>query len=86
MDRPPARVTLTFTEEVTAVMTSIAILKPDSTVVLQLAPHATKDAHVIEAAIPRPLTQGKYIVKWNTTADDNYKAHGAFAFTILPHK
>lgn len=78
----PMKVTLTFTGKVDAKLSSIAILKPDSTEMAKLQVRATDDAKTIEAAIPRQLPPGRYVVRWRTASADGHPVRNAYAFSI----
>jgi methionine-rich copper-binding protein CopC len=82
----PAKVTLTFTEEVNVAVSAISILKADSSEVAKLVVKATKDDETIEAVVPKLLPPGGYIIRWRTASDDGHAVRGAFAFTVLPPK
>ncbi len=86
LEKAPAVVTLTFTERVTVGLSSISILKSDSSEVAKLVVTATKDPATIEAKIPQVLAAGKYIVRWRTAAADGHVARSAYAFTVNPPK
>lgn len=79
----PAKVTLTFSEGITVAVSTISILKADSSVVEKLAVKGTSDPAVVEGAVAKPLAPGKYIVRWRTaSSDDGHVTRGVFAFTV----
>ncbi len=79
---PPQEVTLTFSGKVTAKLTTIAILRPDSTEVLKLVVEKTADAKVVRAPMTRPLPPGRYVVRWKTAASDGHVVRGAYGFAV----
>lgn len=78
----PAKVSLTFSEEVNSAVSAIAILKADSTELAKLVVKPTKHAETIEAAIPMRLAPGRYLVRWRTSSDDGHAVRGTYAFTV----
>ena len=78
----PAKVSLTFTEGVVLAQSGISILKSDSSLVEKLDVKGTKDPATFEAAVTKPLSPGRYIVKWKTGSDDGHVVRGAYAFTV----
>lgn len=82
----PSSVTLTFTDGVNAAVSSVAILKPDSSEVAKLVVKATKDPATITAALEKPLANGGYIVRYRTASNDGHAVRGAFAFTVSAAK
>ncbi|MEP6590894.1 MAG: copper resistance CopC family protein [Gemmatimonadota bacterium] len=79
----PAKVTLTFSEEVNAAVSAIAILRADSTELTKLVVKPSTNAATIEAAVPTKLPAGNYIVRWRTASDDGHAVRGTYAFTVL---
>ena len=80
----PAMVSLTFTEKVNAALSSISILKADSSEVEKLAVKATTDPARIEGAVKTRLAAGRYIVRWKTVSADGHAVRNVFAFTVKP--
>ncbi|MES2123628.1 MAG: copper resistance CopC family protein [Gemmatimonadota bacterium] len=80
----PAKVSLTFSEEVNSAVSAISILKSDSTELSKLVVKPTKNAATIEAAIPVRLAPGSYLVRWRTASDDGHAVRGTYAFTVAP--
>lgn len=80
----PTSVSLTFTEKVTAALSSISILKADSTEVEKLVVKPTTDPARIEGAVKTKLTPARYIVRWKTVSADGHVVRNGFAFTVKP--
>ena len=78
----PTMVTLTFTENVNAAVSSIAILKADTTEVAKLVVAATPDSATIEGAVVTPLKAGKYLIRYRTASADGHSVRGTFGFTV----
>lgn len=78
----PAKVTLTFTEDVNVAVSAMAILASDSTEVAKLIVKATADAATIEGAVIKPLVAGKYLVRYRTASTDGHAVRGTFGFTV----
>jgi methionine-rich copper-binding protein CopC len=78
----PAKVTLTFTENVNAAVSAISILKSDSTEVAKLVVAATPDSATIEGAVATPLAAGKYLIRYRTASADGHAVRGTFGFTV----
>jgi methionine-rich copper-binding protein CopC len=80
----PTMVSLTFTEKVNAALSSISILKADSSEVEKLAVKATTDPARIEGPVKTRLAPAKYIIRWKTVAADGHVVRSAFGFTVKP--
>lgn len=78
----PAKVTLTFTENVNAAVSAIAILKSDSTEVAKLVVGTTPDSATIEGVVTTPLPAGKYLIRYRTASADGHAVRGTFGFTV----
>jgi methionine-rich copper-binding protein CopC len=80
--KSPKMVMLTFTEGVVVGVSKISILKSDSTEVEKLVVTKGGDAATIMGTVTKVLPAGKYIVRWQTAADDGHAAKSAFAFSV----
>ena len=80
----PVKVTLTFSEDVNTKLSTISILKPDSTEVEKLVVKVGPTAATFEGAVTHPLAAGKYLVRWKTVSDDGHAVRGAYDFTVAP--
>jgi methionine-rich copper-binding protein CopC len=79
---PPQEVELTFSGKVNAKLSSISILRPDSTEVMKLVVEKTPDPKVVRAPMTRPLPPGRYVVRWKTGAADGHVVRGAYGFSV----
>jgi methionine-rich copper-binding protein CopC len=80
----PTLVSLTFTERVNAALSSISVLKADSTEVEKLVVKSTTDPARIEGAVKTRLAPAKYIIRWKTVSADGHVVRNVFAFTVKP--
>ena len=80
----PTVVSLTFTEKVNAALSSISVLRADSTEVEKLVVKGTTDPARIEGAVKTKLAPAKYIIRWKTVAADGHVVRSVFAFTVKP--
>ena len=78
----PTKVTLTFTENVNVAVSSITILKADTTEIAKLVVAATPDSATIEGAVATPLKAGKYLIRYRTASADGHAVRGTFGFTV----
>ena len=78
----PAKVTLTFTEDVNVTVSAISILRSDSMEVAKLVVKATSDAATIEGAVTKSLNPGKYLIRYRTASADGHAVRGTFGFTV----
>src|SRR4051794_4378845 len=80
LDKPPARVTLTFTEGVNLIDGGIRLVDalgdPVST------PEPTAEGHTVEWPMPSDLKNGKYLVSWRVVSADGHPVQGALSFGI----
>ncbi|MGH7582546.1 MAG: copper resistance CopC family protein [Gemmatimonadales bacterium] len=82
----PKEISLTFTEGVNLLATSIAILKADSTLVEKLHVRFTAGDTTVAGPVTRPLPPGTYLIKWrNGSADDGHVSSGTFSFHVVGH-
>lgn len=80
----PATVSLTFTEKVNAALSSIIILKTDSSQVEKLVVKATSDPARIEGAVTTKLAPARYLIRWKTVSADGHVVRNVFGFTVKP--
>jgi hypothetical protein len=78
----PKMVSLTFTEAVNVNLTTIAIVKPDSSVVETLVVKHGVPAATVSAPVLKPIAAGRYLVRWKTAADDGHVVRGTIVFTV----
>jgi methionine-rich copper-binding protein CopC len=80
----PTLVSLTFTEKVNAALSSISVLKADSTEVEKLVVKPTTNPARIEGAVRMKLAPAQYIIRWKTVSADGHVVRNVFAFTVKP--
>lgn len=82
----PTEVSLTFTEKVNAALSSINILKADSSQVEKLVVKTTSDPARIEGDVTTKLAPAKYLIQWKTVSADGHVVRSVFGFTVKPSK
>lgn len=82
----PTAVSLTFSEAVTTNLTTIAIVKPDSSVVETLVVKKGVPLATITAPVTHALAAGKYMVRWKTASDDGHVVRGMIPFSVTAGK
>lgn len=78
LDRPPAGISLTFTEAVIPAGSGIKVFSPAGRLV---AAPARAEGRVLTAAITSPET-GTYVVSWQVLAADTHPSRGSFRFVV----
>lgn len=78
----PTEVSLTFTEKVNAALSSIVILKADSSQVEKLVVQSTSDPERIEGAVTTKLAPARYAIRWKTVSADGHVVRGVFGFAV----
>jgi copper resistance protein C len=82
LSAPPTVATLTFTAKPNLRLSTIVILRSDSTEMMKLKVVPTKDPNSVRGDFSRPLPPGRYIVKWRTASADGHAVRGAYGFTV----
>lgn len=81
----PDQIRLSFSERPQLPLTSIKLLRADSTLVgIGRAAAARDDTLSVTAKVPAALTAGAYSVVWRTAARDGHVARGTYRFTYTP--
>ncbi|MGH7594545.1 MAG: copper resistance CopC family protein [Gemmatimonadales bacterium] len=80
----PSTVSLTFTEKVSVPLSSIVILRADSSQIEKLVVKATSNPARIEGAVVSKLAAGKYLIRWKTVSADGHVVRGTFGFAVKP--
>ena len=80
LDKPPTRVTMTFTETVNLIDGGIRLVNSLGDPVSSPAP--TVDGHTVNWPMPSGLRNGKYLVSWRVVSADGHPVQGAFSFGI----
>ena len=79
----PASITLTYTEPVEPVFSSVLITDPSGVRVDAGKPASQDDGRVLIVPL-KPIGPGVYTVTWHVTSVDTHKTEGHFTFTIRP--
>jgi copper transport protein len=80
LDKPPAQVTLTFTEGVNLIDGGIRLVDSLGDPVSTPAPSV--DGRTVRWRMPSGLDNGKYLVSWRVVSADGHPVQGAFSFGI----
>jgi methionine-rich copper-binding protein CopC len=78
----PPEVSITFTEGVEPLFSTIEVHGPNGAAVSAGTPHVAPDNNrVLSVQLPK-LTPGTYTVSWHVTSVDTHKTEGNFQFTV----
>jgi copper transport protein len=80
LDKPPAQISLTFTEGVNLIDGGIRLVDSLGDPVSTPAP--TVGGHTVLWPMPSNLANGKYLVSWRVVSADGHPVEGAFSFGI----
>jgi len=80
LSKPPAQVTLTYTESVNLIDGGIRLVDSLGDPVSTPAPSV--DGHTVRWPMPSGLPNGKYLVSWRVVSADGHPVQGAFSFGI----
>jgi hypothetical protein len=81
----PKQIRLWFKEAPEAKVSGITLLAvrgTDSTAVPLGPVHGTDAATSIAADLPKPISSGRYAVRWRTSGKDGHVIRGQFGFTL----
>jgi copper resistance protein C len=81
--RAPAQLSLTFTEPVEQLFSSVAVTDQSGKRVEQGKPGVGQDKQVLVVKL-QSLPPGVYVVNWHVTSVDTHKTEGHFQFTVKP--
>ncbi len=79
----PATASVTFSEDVKVALSSLSILKADSSVVEKLLIKEKAMAATFGAPLTKPLAPGKYLLHYRTVSDDGHAVSGNVPFTVI---
>jgi methionine-rich copper-binding protein CopC len=77
----PAQIRLAFSERPTVKLTSIKLLRADSSAVDIAKPVGDRDTLAVTAKLPTALPTGTYAVVWKTASRDGHVIRGRYVFT-----
>ena len=79
----PPRVVITFTEDVNARFSGIAVQTSGGARVDNSDPvRDRRDHKVLSIGLRRPITPGTYVVRWHALAMDGHRTQGHYDFTV----
>jgi copper resistance protein C len=80
---PPSMLTLTYTEPVEPLFSTVHVTDGSGTEVEQGKPSVKDDGRTLVVALKK-LSPGDYHVEWHVTSIDTHKTQGHFTFTVKP--
>jgi methionine-rich copper-binding protein CopC len=80
----PTEVRLWFSQKPDASLTSIRLLKPDSSAVAVGQVEKTDDSLSVRVPLATGLVAGAYTVAWRTMSKDGHAVRGTYEFTMAP--
>ena len=78
----PSEISLTFTEGVEPLFSTIELRGPDNAALSIGKPHAASDNNRKLVVEPPKLAFGTYTVIWHVTSVDTHKTEGNYRFTV----
>ena len=81
-EKPPAEVTITFTEDLEPKFSQITVRDGGGRVVSSGPAHPVGNSTTVLAVPVKPLKPGSYTVVWHVTSTDTHKTHGSFTFDV----
>jgi methionine-rich copper-binding protein CopC len=78
---PPAEVDIHFDNPVEAMFAHLQVSDRSGADVTADAPAVSKDGLTLSVKL-KPLTSGKYAVKWSAVAKDSHRTEGSYSFTV----
>lgn len=81
IDAPPTRVSMTFSEAVTALPGSVEIYGPDGERADDGTPSTSRNGEQVDIGLD-PAGKGTYTVSWRVTSDDGHTINGSWLFHV----
>jgi methionine-rich copper-binding protein CopC len=81
---PPKEIRLWFSQKPEAALTSIGLLREDSSSVTVGKVVATDDSLSVKVPLTAPITPGAYTVTWRTLSKDGHAVRGRYQFQVVP--
>ena len=78
--KPTQEIRLWFSQKPEVTLTTIGLLRSDSTTVTLDKVASTDDSLSVKARIPDSLPAGNYIVRWRTLSKDGHAVRGSYTF------
>lgn len=79
---PPSEISLSFTEGVEPLFSTIEVHGPDKATITIGQPHIVSDNRRLVVELPK-LPSGTYTVIWHVTSVDTHKTEGSYRFTVM---
>ena len=80
---PPAEIRLEFSEGVEPLFSGVTLKAANgASEPLGRLKHESGDNKVLVVTISRPLSPGRYSVRWHAVSVDTHRTEGAFQFTV----
>ncbi len=79
----PPSITLTYTEAVEPLFSTVQVTGPGGASVSDGKPTPQGDGRILVVKL-KPLAPGVYSVTWHVTSVDTHKTEGHFSFTVKP--
>ena len=80
----PTEIRLWFSQKPDVGLTSIKLLREDSTVVELGKVARTSDSLSVRVALDKALVPGTYLVNWRSVSRDGHAVRGSYHFNMLP--
>jgi methionine-rich copper-binding protein CopC len=80
----PTEIRLWFSQKPEVGLTSIKLLREDSTVVELGKVVRTSDSLSVRASLDKALVPGTYLVNWRSVSKDGHAVRGSYHFNMLP--
>ncbi|MEO8201071.1 MAG: copper resistance CopC family protein [Gemmatimonadota bacterium] len=80
----PTQVRLWFSQKPEAGLTTIRLLRPDSSAIALGKVARTDDSLSVSAPLSAGLVPGEYIVAWRTLSKDGHAVRGSYQFIMAP--
>jgi methionine-rich copper-binding protein CopC len=77
---PTREIRLWFSQKPDINLSTITLLRPDSSTVTLSKVSATDDTLSVKAALSAPLPAGSYIVRWRALSKDGHAVRGSYTF------
>jgi methionine-rich copper-binding protein CopC len=80
----PAEIRLWFSQKPEVGLTSIRLLREDSTAITIGKVAATEDSLSVRVPLDQSIAPGTYIVAWRSVSKDGHAVRGSYKFNMVP--
>jgi methionine-rich copper-binding protein CopC len=80
----PTEIRLWFSQKPDVGLTSIKLLREDSTIVELGKVVRTEDSLSVRVPLEKALVPGTYLVNWRSVSKDGHAVRGSYHFTMMP--